>query len=1263
MNATRRVRLLIIALGAVICSAAAWAEDDILNSGLIVASISNGRAYADGRMMAGDKLLRWRRLDANVDGELITPIDLLKAQFDEAPLGQVELLREREGNREWVFPEIECWCLQVRPPGSGPAWAEYDTLLDPFESGDITPIIDVIDRVVAQTQVPQSRVWLLSNAAAWTLANDKVVSQSFVELAATEAERQDDKYVAAIVYLLQAKRLSRRSQFEDALSAHNAAQAIWESMETSSLFLAHSYEHAGRASLRLGDSDAAKRLFERSLDIRRDRAPKSLAVVESLMALSSLKTTLGDVDQAEQLLTEALATTEAIAPKGLTIVRVLVGLGSATMKRQDFLAARGYFSKADDAGRGIITGTANEAAVVNNLGVVSYELGEYEAAKGYYLRTLALVEKTKPRSRQVAGIHGNLGVLALQQGRLDEAQAELEKTLEIESAISPASLDVARSYNNLGIVAREKGDLRAESVYQQKALNINLATAPAGLGVADNLANLGSNAMARGKLQEAETYYLRAHEVRHRISPEGARTAKSYQDLGTVALSRHNFDVATEHFEHALQLHRKQSQKNVDIAAALSSLGSVAALSGDHATAIDYYASALEMVRELAPDSYRESALLAKLGKLAMGNDDLVLAGRHFDAALELRQKSAPDSVVVAESLADLGALNLRRGQLIPAEEALQRARVIFQRLAPGSLAGAEVSSKLAGIFQDKGNTKSALEMYAAALEDLESFTGSYGGVQEDRAELRARNQKIYRQYIHALVDAGQVSKAFHVLERSRARGLVELLAERELDFDADLSIEVELERRKAAVQSDQILAKLADETASLDEQQIDELLQQLATLRRSQSELRERIRRESPAFATLTYPDALDANMARATLEPGTLMLAYSVGDDDTLVFALTQGDDPMAFKVERSGGELRNDIEAFRTALQAGSAANAEAVQSPAARLSESLLEPVAPLLESAERVLIVADGPLHVLPFSTLPPPSIASSDQAAPSFLLEWRPVHFVASATTYALLKKRQSKSRTAYDSVVAFGDPDVGAFDTDEMATAFRTGSSSDFVRARRLLPRLPDSRAEVNFIASHFGDGAKVYIGGEATEQRVKSLSAVPNVLHFATHALVDERFPLDSAIVLSASQDSLSQGQNGLLQAWEVFEQLRMPVDLVTLSACETALGQELAGEGILGLTRAFQYAGARTVLASLWRVPDRSTAQLMNHFYAHLKSGLDKDEALQQAQIDMLRSNFVGEADNSRGIGGLATQGQTDNQTVPLHWAAFVLIGDRR
>ena len=203
-------------------------------------------------------------------------------------------------------------------------------------------------------------------------------------------------------------------------------------------------------------------------------------------------------------------------------------------------------------------------------------------------------------------------------------------------------------------------------------------------------------------------------------------------------------------------------------------------------------------------------------------------------------------------------------------------------------------------------------------------------------------------------------------------------------------------------------------------------------------------------------------------------------------------------------------------------------------------------------------------------------------------------------------------------------------------------------------LEPLPSTRVEVESIASLYPGAALKYLGEEATEERAMSIGKDVRYLHFAVHGLLDERFPLNSALALTIPEKPGEGQGNGLLQAWKIFEQMRVDADLVTLSACETALGEEMGGEGLVGLARAFQYAGAHSIVASLWSVSDESTAELMKRFYGYLKAGETKDEALRRAQMDLIRSASASGSKPAAGNGKSST-------AHPFHWAAFELIGD--
>ena len=196
------------------------------------------------------------------------------------------------------------------------------------------------------------------------------------------------------------------------------------------------------------------------------------------------------------------------------------------------------------------------------------------------------------------------------------------------------------------------------------------------------------------------------------------------------------------------------------------------------------------------------------------------------------------------------------------------------------------------------------------------------------------------------------------------------------------------------------------------------------------------------------------------------------------------------------------------------------------------------------------------------------------------------------------------------------------------------------YLRSGLDLSPLPHSLDELRAIAEIFPERTSLFLGERATEEQAKSTKGAVSVLHFATHALVDEKLPMNSGLILSVPDEAVEGREDGLLQAWEIFEKLRVQADLVPLSACQTALGQNAGGEGLIGLARAFQYAGARTVMASLWEVRDSSTSELMKRFYGFLKSGLPKDEALRRAQTALMKD---------------------PRHRHPFHWAAFRVIGD--
>ena len=399
------------------------------------------------------------------------------------------------------------------------------------------------------------------------------------------------------------------------------------------------------------------------------------------------------------------------------------------------------------------------------------------------------------------------------------------------------------------------------------------------------------------------------------------------------------------------------------------------------------------------------------------------------------------------------------------------------------------------------------------------------------------------------------------------------------------------------------------------------------------QEEITAKIHRASPRAAALRNPKPLDLAGAQAALDPGTVLLEYAVGPEQTWLFVVQSAEAPgpglAVFRIAVGEKILRKEVETFRSLLRRPDSDRAR-FRTRARHLYRLLVGPAEKRIQGARRILVSPDGPLHTLPFAAL---------MRGDHYLVERKPLHSVLSAAVYAELKQsRPAHGDLRDEHPVAFGFPSYPSSAKDAGADP----EVREILRRGWTLRPLPSTRKEVESIAALYPQ-TQIYLGKEATEEKAKSLGPGSRLVHFACHGLLDERFPLNSALALTVPEHPAPGQDNGLLQAWEIFESVRLDADLVTLSACDTALGKEMGGEGLVGLTRAFQYAGARSVLASLWGVADYTTARFMERFYRYLRDGKSKDEALRAAQIDQIR--------------------QKSGASHPFFWAAFGLNGDWR
>ena len=919
--------------------------------------------------------------------------------------------------------------------------------------------------------------------------------------------------------------------------------------------------------------------------------------------------------------------------------------GDARVTADDFVGALQDVRSSLDIRRRLEPGTLAEAQSWSALGRVQNRREELDAAKKALEQARRIQVAQAPGSMALASTENNLGTNAGIRGDADAADRHFRAALAIAEKKMPEGRVTASLLINLGNVARMRSRLDEAETFQRRAYALWRRLEPTSPKVPDILLNLANIAVYRGDLDRADEFLNAGLEANRKIAIEGQATAGALAGLGLLAEKRGNFAEAEARQLEALAIFSRLAPEGPSVARALTNLATAANAQGASARAEGYAARAAALHRKIAPGSSILAYDLVNLAEIAAARNDPGAVRARIAEALGIAE-GLPPTLDAAATLRRAPSLLLDLGSaadLRLAEKSLRSALSVYERFAPGTAEQVDALGLLGRLERRLGRTAEAARLFSQALDALDQSVRRLGGSDLDETRFRAQFARLYQEAIELSVDLGRPQEAYRTLERFRARSLLDLLGERDLAPPAELPANLVEQARRIEAQ----LAQFESEIGALDPAtatgRIEGLIARRARVFGERESLRAQVRRISPRYAAIAAPVPLDLAAARKTLAPQEVGLAFAVGEGRTLLFVVLPEGFPGApaeglsvASIPLGRAALAREVSAFRSLMLAGQGVGDDRpLRSLGLRLYSSLLAPAAPWLARAQRLRISTDGPLAALPFAALSVP--AATPGNASTYLAERWPLATVLSSTLAAELGRMRG-DKPADDALVAFGDPRYGGRSGPAPSRGPRPS-----VRFRSGLAPLPASRGEVEQVAGLFRP-ARSYLGAEATEARFLAEAPHGRIVHFAGHALLDPRFPLDSALALSVPERPAPPGRpgdDGLLQAWEIFERLRLSADLVTLSACETALGLEAQGEGLLGLTRAFHYAGARTVLSSLWSVSDRSTAELMRRFYAHLGAGKPKDLALAAAQRDLLAGPF----------------------RHPYHWAAFQLDGDWR
>jgi CHAT domain-containing protein len=533
---------------------------------------------------------------------------------------------------------------------------------------------------------------------------------------------------------------------------------------------------------------------------------------------------------------------------------------------------------------------------------------------------------------------------------------------------------------------------------------------------------------------------------------------------------------------------------------------------------------------------------------------------------------------------------------------------------------------------------RQVLEDSVAALERMRADAG--GSAPEQQAFLESR-LLAYEELTDLLITEGDMVGALAYAERAKARVLLDLLQRGRVNITTAMTPD-DREREdalRAALATANTRLQRQRSQASNDQEALGALEAEVRNARvgyesfqtslyAAHPELRLR-RGQAPLF---------DASQAAAILpDAGTAAIEFVVGEQQTYLFVLTRAPDrpdsgvdgPAAttlrvHRIALERDELTGLVSEFRTDV----ATRNLRVRESASRLFQLLLGPAHAELAGKSAIVIVPDGILWELPFQALQP----SPDR----YLIEDYAISYAPSFTVLREMRRLSpSNADEAPRTLLAFGNP--------ALAPASRPSSAAPLMTD--VLPPLPEAEQQVSQLAQLYGSGrSRVYVGAAAREDRVKAEAGSYRVLHLATHGVLDDQSPMHSYVVLS--QADLGDGEDGLLEAWELMD-LNLEADLVVLSACETGRGRIAAGEGLIGLSWAAFVAGSSATVVSLWKVEAESTTALMVEFHRQLLDDRgpaaappSKAEALQRAAVKLLRD---------------------PRYRHPFYWAGFVLMGD--
>ena len=829
------------------------------------------------------------------------------------------------------------------------------------------------------------------------------------------------------------------------------------------------------------------------------------------------------------------------------------------------------------------------------------------------------------------------GILSMSLGRGSRAAERYRRARAAAQAASAGFLEISLE-NLLGLALLDQGDLATARGVLNRALaqarQVNDRE-----GEASAIHNLALVDQAAGETHRAIERYRQALPMWSEVGDAVGRGQTLINLAGAWALLDYHRE-ALGLLADAQAIFRRLGLED-RLASALVATGWTHYLAGRGERSIAPLEEALAIYRELGSDD-GEAIVLDRLGTALGATGD-------FGAALDVYRRSLAISEATgnakdaAHTVSNIGCLHQELGKGAEARNLLDDARRRFEVLDDPKGAS-HVEYCRARVERDEGDIAAALERIAESLalvDELRAVAYQRGAryrpiwLWQDYSELQV--ELLIARY-RQTDDENFAARAFEASDLARARNLFELVLESRADVRAAaggelLAREHEVQERLNAAHIERQRLEAAAAADSRSDAELADLERRLGELSLELEETRAAIRAADPRFAELAAPRPVRLAEVQALLDAGTVLLSYALGAEHSYLFVVGRE----TFEPWPLAGRRR--LEAQVQALYEGlRRSHFDPYQHLLTALGlRDLLLPEGAVPAGTRRLLVTPDGMLHYVPMGALP--SRGRDGQAPRRLLADDFEISTLPSAAVLAALVRRDAERAPAPEPAIVFADAIFG--DSDPRLQG--SGASGIGAATERLpqgpLPRLPHTRFEANRILELTSPQGVGILGFNATKERVLAGDLERyRILHFATHALIDERFPELSGLVLSR-RDREGRPIDGDLHLHEIYG-LRLAADLVVLSGCQTALGQRVRGDGLVSLTRGFLYAGSSRLLVSLWSVDDEATAVLMGELYRGMMGrGESPAAALRSAQQWMRRQ---------------------ERWREPYYWAGFVLQG---